>query len=75
MDSWYLYRDSKGATSATYSKFDHTQKGVSYQGIKIYNHLPKDFKDLSSNANKFKLALKKYLLDNSFYCLKKYFYT
>jgi hypothetical protein len=34
------------------------QKGVCYQGIKIYNHLPKAIKDLSGNKNKFKLALK-----------------
>jgi hypothetical protein len=34
------------------------QKGVYYQGIKIYNHLPTAIKDLSSNMNKFKLALK-----------------
>jgi hypothetical protein len=49
------------------------QTGVYYQGIKIYNHVPKAIKDLSSNKNKFKLALKKYLLDNSFYSLKEYF--
>ena len=34
------------------------QKGVYYQGIKIYNHLPKTIKGLSGNKNKFKLALK-----------------
>jgi hypothetical protein len=51
------------------------KKGVYYQGIKIYNHLPKDIKDLSSNVNKFKLSFKKYLLDNSFYSLKEYFDT
>jgi hypothetical protein len=49
------------------------QKGAYYQGIKIYNHLPKAIKDLSDNKNKFKLAIKKYLLNNSFYCLKEYF--
>jgi hypothetical protein len=48
------------------------KKGVYYQGFKLYNHLPKDNKDLSSNTNKFKLALKRYLLDNSFYSLKEY---
>jgi hypothetical protein len=51
------------------------KKGVYYQGIKIYNHLPKHIKDLSNNMNKFKLALKRYLSDNSFYNLKKYFDT
>ena len=28
-------------------------KGVYYQGIKIYSHLPKNIKDLSGNKNKF----------------------
>ena len=51
------------------------QKGVYYQGIKIYNHLPKTIKDLSGDKNKFKLALKRYLLHNSFYSLKEYFET
>jgi hypothetical protein len=34
------------------------KKGVYYQGIEIYNHLPKTIKDLSGDKNKFKLALK-----------------
>ena len=51
------------------------QKGVYYQGIKIYNHLPKTIKDLSGDKNKFKLALKRYLLHNNFYSLKEYFDT
>ena len=37
------------------------QKGVYYQGIKIYNHLSKTIKDLSGDKNKFKLALKRYV--------------
>jgi hypothetical protein len=49
------------------------QKGAYYQGIKIYNYLPKAIKDLSENKNKFKMAVKKYLLNNSFYSLKEYF--
>jgi hypothetical protein len=51
------------------------QKGVYYQGINIYSHLPKTTKDLSGDKNKFKLALKRYLLHNSFYSLKEYFNT
>jgi len=51
------------------------QKVVYYQGIKIYNHLPKTIKDLSGDKNKFKLALQRYLLHNSFYSLKEYFNT
>ena len=49
------------------------QKGIYYSGIKIYNHLPTAIKDLSDDKNKFKLALKRYLLHNSFYSLEEYF--
>jgi len=51
------------------------QKGVFYSGIKIYNHLPTAIKDLSDDKNKLKLALKRYLLHNSFYSLEEYFNT
>ena len=51
------------------------QKGVYYSGIKIYNHLPTAIKDLSGDKNKFKLALKRYLLQYSFYSLEEYFNT
>jgi hypothetical protein len=49
------------------------QKGVYCSGIKIYNQLPTAIKDLSSDKDKFKLALKRYLLHNSFYSLEEYF--
>jgi len=49
------------------------QKGVCYSGIKIYNHLPTAIKDLSDDKYKFKLALKRYHLHNSFYNLEEYF--
>jgi len=52
-----------------------SQKGVYYSGIKIYNHLLTAIKDLSGDENKFKLALKRYLLHNSFYSLEEYFNT
>jgi hypothetical protein len=51
------------------------QKGVYFSGIKIYNHPPAAIKDLSGDRNKFKLALKIYLLHNSFYSLEEYFST
>ena len=51
------------------------KKGIYYSGIKIYNHLPTAIKDLSGDKNKFKLALKRYLLHNSFYSLEEYFNT
>jgi len=51
------------------------QKGVYYQGIKFTTIYQKLLKTLSGDKNKFKLALKRYLLHNSFYSLKKYFDT
>jgi len=51
------------------------QKGVYYSGIKTDNHLPTAIKDLSYEKNKFKLALKRYVLHNSFYSLEEYFNT
>jgi len=51
------------------------KNGVYYSGIKIYNYLPTAIKDLSGDKNKFKLALKRYLLHNSFYSLEEYFNT
>jgi hypothetical protein len=50
-------------------KLTKYQKGVYYSGIKIFSHLPQNIKNLSWNANKFKLALKRFLLMGSFYTL------
>jgi hypothetical protein len=49
------------------------QRGVCCAGMKIYNHLPSDIKNLSNDKNKFKLALEGFLLYNSFYSLEEYF--
>jgi hypothetical protein len=49
------------------------QKGVWYSGIKIYNHLPPALKKLSHDIPKFKVALKRFLLTNSFYTLEEYY--
>jgi hypothetical protein len=42
------------------------QKGAYYSGIKIFNSFPKPIKDISSKPEKFKIALKHYLLTHSF---------
>jgi hypothetical protein len=42
------------------------QKGVWYSGIKIYNHLPPAFKQLSRDIPKFKAALKDFCLQTLF---------
>jgi hypothetical protein len=49
------------------------QKGVCYSGVKIYNHLPSALKQLSYDFNKFKMALRGFLLAKSFYFLEEYF--
>jgi len=51
------------------------QKGVYYSGVKTYSHLLTAIKDLSVDKNKFKLALKRYLLHNLFYSPEEYFNT
>ena len=51
------------------------QRGVYYSWIKIFNHLPSTIKNLSDNKKKFQLALRKFLLYNSFYSLEEYYST
>jgi hypothetical protein len=48
------------------------QKGVSYSGITVFNNLPQNIKSLSSDANKFKNALKRSLHTGSFYSFVEY---
>jgi len=48
-------------------------KRESLEGIKIFNPLPQNIKNLSWNVNNFKLALKRFLLMGSFYTLDEYF--
>jgi len=49
------------------------QKGAYYSGIKIFNNLPSEIKNVGGNQKKFKIALKKFLYAYSFYTLKEYF--
>jgi hypothetical protein len=49
------------------------QKGAFYTGIKIFNNLPLEFKNVAGNLQKFKTALKQFLYSYSFYTLDKYF--
>jgi hypothetical protein len=55
-------------------KLTKYKKGVYYSVTKIFHHLPQTIKNLSWNVNKFKLALKRFLLMGSFYTLDEYFY-
>jgi hypothetical protein len=49
------------------------QKGVAYSGCKIYNHLPPQIKNISSNITLFKHKLKKFLLRYTFYSVNEYY--
>ena len=48
------------------------QKGAYYSGIKIFNNLPLEIKNVADNQKKFKTALKKFLYNYSFYTLEEY---
>ena len=49
------------------------KKGIYYSGIKIFNYLPQNIKNLSRNVKKFKLTHKRFLSVGSFYTLEEYF--
>ena len=49
------------------------QKGVYYSGIKVFNCLPSRIISLSGDVREFKSALKRYLLEGSFYTIQEYF--
>jgi hypothetical protein len=49
------------------------QKGAYYSGVKIFNKLPSNIKNVNGNITKFKTTLKKLLYANSFYTLEEYF--
>ena len=49
------------------------QKGVYYSGIKIFNNLPHNIKELVNETKLFRKVLKRFLLSNSFYNSEEYF--
>jgi hypothetical protein len=49
------------------------QEGTYYSGIKVFNSLPSQIKNLSHSRNRFKRALKNFLYFHSFYTLYEYF--
>jgi hypothetical protein len=48
------------------------QKGISFV-IKTYSLLPKTIKELSHDVKQFRLALKRFIISNSFYSPEEYF--
>jgi hypothetical protein len=51
------------------------QKGISYMGVKIFNHLPPEIKSMSNDTKIFKLKLTTFLLQNSFYAIEEFFWA
>jgi hypothetical protein len=49
------------------------QKSPAYAGVKIYNHLPANIKDLASDTKSFKKALKGDSHDHSFMLWTKFY--
>jgi hypothetical protein len=49
------------------------QRGVSYSGVKLFNHLPLALKQLTNEIYKFKVDLKRFLLIKSFYTLEEHY--
>jgi hypothetical protein len=48
------------------------QKGANYSGIKIFNNLPLEIKNIADHQKKFKIILKKFLHNYSFYTIEEY---
>jgi hypothetical protein len=69
-DSNMRHRNDLHLPQATLAMY---QKGVHYSGVKVFNSLPKTLKDISNKPGKFKIALKHFLLTNSFYSLDEFF--
>jgi len=44
-----------------------------YSGIKVFNNLPSEIKNVAGNQKKFKIVLKIFLYTFSFYTLEEYF--
>jgi hypothetical protein len=56
------------------AKLTKFQKGVYYSGIKMFNNLPHNIKDLANETKLFRNALNRFLLINfSFYNSEEYF--
>jgi hypothetical protein len=64
------YKTNLHPPIANLTKF---KKGVYYSGIKFFNNLPHNIKELASEIKLFKNALKWFLLINYFYNSEEYF--
>jgi hypothetical protein len=51
------------------------QQGVHYSGVKIFNNLPLEIKNIVGNSKKFKQVFRKFLNTHSFYTLEEFYKT
>jgi hypothetical protein len=51
----------------------HYQQGVHHPGIKIFNNLPPETKNITGNPKKFKQVLRKFLNAHSFYTVGEFY--
>jgi len=65
---------NNGEFAITRTNLTVYQRGVHYMGIKIFNNLPPNIKDISNNVKKFEICLKRFLHINSFYSIEEYFH-
>jgi hypothetical protein len=49
------------------------QKGVYYAGIKLFDNLPQNIKEIVGLPKQFKIALRRYLVTRCFYDLVEYY--
>ena len=74
---YYMTNDIKTTTTTDLylpsAYLTKVQKGVYHSGIKVFNCLPTGIKSLSGDVRNFKSALKRFLLEGSFYTIQEYF--
>jgi hypothetical protein len=70
---YYINTRTKSNLHQALSHLSKFQKGTNCFGIKVFNSLPAQIKDLSHNIRQFEEALKAFLYSHSFYTLDEYF--
>jgi hypothetical protein len=53
--------------------YSYTDYRILHFGIKLFNHLPSNIKELAHNIKQFTVALSAFLHSKSFYTLEEYF--
>ena len=70
---YHINTRNKSCLHLPISNLSVYQRGTYYSGIKAYNSLPSQIKELPHNRHNFKHVLKNFLYIQSFYSLDEYF--